>query len=180
MAKVPKRPPEQLSEQTAKLYEVLNQEKDLAAILIGTGFVDACLKSLLEAQFLDGSTSENLLQPSGALGSFRARADLCYVLSLVPKSHHKDLVILGEIRNRVAHHHLDIDFSDAILLDKVGGLKVRIPGYLGDTTGRDRFTLCVVLLANLLILNTLQLKSRGPKVPKKEQETIYKRVGPEA
>lgn len=34
MAKVPKIPIAQLSEQTAKLYDVMNEEKDLAVILI--------------------------------------------------------------------------------------------------------------------------------------------------
>jgi len=53
MAKVERIPVEQLSEQTAKFFEVLNEEKDLAVNLIATGFVDACLKALLEAQFLE-------------------------------------------------------------------------------------------------------------------------------
>lgn len=178
MVKVAKIPIEQLSEQTAKLYNVLNEEKDLAVILIGTGFVDACLKSLLEAQFLDGSTSERLLQPSGAVGGFRARADLCYVLGLIPKSEHRNLVTLGEIRNRVAHHHLDIDFSDAVIEANVANLTVHLEGYLADAIGRTRFTICVVLLANMLILNTLQLNARGEKTRKKEPEVTYKRIVP--
>jgi DNA-binding MltR family transcriptional regulator len=178
MVKVARIPIEQLSEQTAKLYEVLNEEKDLAVILIGTGFVDACLKSLLEAQFLDGSTSERLLQPSGAVGGFRVRADLCYVLGLITKSEHKNLVTLGEIRNRVAHHHLDIDFSDAVIEADVASLTVHLKGYLADVAGRTRFTLCVVLLANRLILNTLQLNGRGEKTRKKEPEVTYKKMVP--
>ncbi|MBO3759478.1 hypothetical protein [Ciceribacter sp. L1K22] len=176
MAKIAKIPVEQLSEETARLYDALNDEKDLAVILIGTGFLDACLKSLLEAHFLDGSTSERLLQPSGAIGGFRARTDLCYVLGLIPKSAHGNLVTLGEIRNRVAHHHLDMDFSDAAIGAEVAKLTVALTGYLADAPGRTRFTLCVVLLANMLILNTLQVRARGEKTPKNESEIIYRKI----
>lgn len=176
MAKVPKIPIAQLSEQTVKLYAVLNEEKDLAVILIGTSFIDACLKSLLEAQFLEGAdTSERLLQPSGIIGSFRARTDLCYVLGLIPKSYQRDLIALGEIRNRVAHHHLDMDFSDPIISTKVDELTVRIQGALADATGRAKFTLSVVMLANMLILNAHQLQTKGAK-PAREPSHIYQRV----
>lgn len=170
MAKVERIPVEQLSEQTAKFYEVLNEEKELAVILIATGLVDACLKPCSRPS----STSERLLQPSGILGSFRARSDRCYVLGLIPESYHRDLIALGEIRNRVAHHHLDMDFSDPIIAAKVNE-PVRIRGGLADATGCTRFTVSVVLLANMLILNSRQLRAKGAK-PAREPAHSYTRV----
>ncbi|MER8437320.1 hypothetical protein NKH36_26135 [Mesorhizobium sp. M1312] len=60
MAPKPIIPPEQLSEETRELFDLLNHEADLAVILIATRFLDACLKSILENHFLEGSTSERI------------------------------------------------------------------------------------------------------------------------
>ena len=86
MGKKIKVPVEQLSEETKALFDVLNEERDLAVILIATSFLDACLKSLLEQCLLESGVTEKLLSHSGALGAFSARADLCYALGLIPKS----------------------------------------------------------------------------------------------
>lgn len=45
-------PPEQLSEETRALFDLLARETDVAVILIATSFLDACLKSILENHFL--------------------------------------------------------------------------------------------------------------------------------
>lgn len=102
MAKGLRIPTEQLSEETQQLYDVLNNEKDLAVILIASSFLDACLRSLLEKKLLEGSVSDRMLSHKGVLGGMSARADLCYALGLLPKRAYQDLGAIAEIRNIVA------------------------------------------------------------------------------
>src|ERR1041384_116917 len=102
----------QLSTDTARLLDVLNEEKDLAVIIVAASFLDACLGSILENRLKKGNTSGRLLESGkGALGTFAIRADLCYVLELIPKDIYQDLMLLAEIRNVCAHNHLATDFT---------------------------------------------------------------------
>lgn len=112
MAKHIPLPVESLSEDTQALYDVLNNEPDFSVVLISVAYIDACLAALLEKLFAQSSVSSKLLDPrSGALGSFSARSDACYVLGLVSKSIYQDLLVLAEIRNQFAHYHLLLDFA---------------------------------------------------------------------
>jgi len=83
-AKIPKL--EDLSQESQALYDVLNDESDLACVLIATSYLDQTLASLLERYFVEGNTSQRLLDPrGGVLGTFASRADLSYCLGLIPK-----------------------------------------------------------------------------------------------
>ncbi|MER9074261.1 hypothetical protein NKH80_15800 [Mesorhizobium sp. M0904] len=84
----------------------------MAVILIATSFLDACLKSILGNHFLEGSTSERMLGHTGILGALSARGDLCYVLGLIPRVGTTTYGKFAEIRNTVAHHHLQLSFDD--------------------------------------------------------------------
>lgn len=165
MAPKPIIPPEQLSEETRGLFELLNHETDLAVILIATSFMDACLKSILENHFLEGSTSERLLGHAGIAGTFSARSDLCYVLGLISKGWYNDLRKFGDIRNTVAHHRLQLSFDDEDIAAKCNELSVmKLMGMTPEQMSpRTKFTLCVAMLANWLLITALQIKSK-PKV----------------
>src|SRR5690606_26294472 len=103
---------EALSAESQKLMDVLNDGGDVAAILVASGFIDACLGSILERQLISSSISERLLDPrGGALGNYAARADLCYALGLLSKPLFKDIQKIGEIRNVLAHSHLALFFN---------------------------------------------------------------------
>ena len=94
------------------LLGVLNGESDLAVVLVASSYLDACLAALLERYLRESSISAKLLDArSGALGSFVVRADVCYALSLIPKGIYQDLVVMAEIRNEFAHHHLALKFD---------------------------------------------------------------------
>jgi DNA-binding MltR family transcriptional regulator len=95
-------PVEKLSEETRQLFDVLNKESDLACVVIGAAFLDTALASLLAQKLLASSVSDKLLATSGVLGSFAARADLAYCLSLIKKEHYQDICVVGEIRNQFA------------------------------------------------------------------------------
>jgi mannitol operon repressor len=112
---------EQLSSESKELLDVLNNEQDLSVILIGASFLDTILSSILERKFLQSSVSINLLKAGiGALGSFAARADICYVLKLIEKSLYNDLRKIAQIRNEIAHYHLALNF-DAENVNKLCG-----------------------------------------------------------
>lgn len=104
---------EQLSSDTRQLYDVLNEESDLACITIAGSFLEAALTGLLRSILKKGSISDRLLDHrGGALGTYAARSDLVYGLGQITKSTYQDLCKLGELRNRVAHSHLRLDFYD--------------------------------------------------------------------
>ena len=175
MAKPPRIPTQQLSSDTTKLFAVLNNESDLAVILISSSFIDACLLSLLEKKLLKSNTTDRLLGNSGILGSLRSRADLCYVLGLLPKQHYNDIVEIAEIRNRVAHHHLNLSFEDVEINTRVSKLSVYRLWLNSDLTLRDRFVLCVVHLHTWLLIWALEAERDDP-VKRRNEPGVF---GPE-
>lgn len=110
------KPPPQidiLSDDTQKIYDVLNHDSDLSCVLIGTSYLSELLGSAIRTILRKSNTTENLLTPGkGALGSFKSRVDLAYCLKLIPKEDRKDLDVIGKIRNSFAHKHLAFDFSE--------------------------------------------------------------------
>ena len=156
-----------LSADSEKLYEVLNSERDLSAILVGTSYIDACLGSILNLKLLKSSVTKRILDSrSGILGTFSARADLCYVLSLINKSLYKDLTIIASIRNVVAHHHMEVDFNNeeiASLCNKLNYLQSLEdkPVIIGDwfhDNPRNQFMISAVTISNRLLLIGLGLE----------------------
>src|SRR5690349_7710853 len=67
---------EALSEESEHLYNVINEEPDLACVLIGTSYLDYALASLLKRYFIDSEVVPKLLEPPrGALSTFASRYD---------------------------------------------------------------------------------------------------------
>lgn len=173
MAKSVTVPVEQLSEETRALFDVLNEERDVAVILIATSFLDACLKSNLEHKLLASQTTDKLLRHTGVLGTLNARADMCYALGLIPKSWYQNLCTFAEIRNLVAHHHLSLSFETPEIAAKVEALTTPLGGPLGlELEGRSRFTLVSALLANQLLLGALSLQSMSKTVAPAEPRHV--------
>ena len=169
------KPAEQLSTETRELYNVLNNESDLACVVIGAAFLDTTLGTLVARKLIPSSVTEKLLAPSGALGSFATRADLAYCLGVVKKSHYQDLCKILEIRNQFAHSHLQFGFHHPTvrqLCDQLNEWRVIMLGEPEEsldileakeltTRARNQFNLSVVFLANWLLLNALSIKPDG-------------------
>ena len=175
MAKLKMPAVEELSEGTQQFFDVLNQEDDLAVIVIAASYLDASLGAMLKRHLREGSTSERLLDPQrGAVGSFATRADLCYSLQLIDKGVFQDLIRIAEIRNMVAHNHFALSFDSPQIGDLVRQLQypdivfntatgdpLRISGELQFL--RNRFVLAAVLLSQRLLVSGLGVqRSRGP------------------
>src|SRR2546430_4966402 len=100
---------EQLSEESKHLYDVLNNESDLACVLIATSYLDYALASLLKRRFIKSSLANKLLDsPRGPISTFSARYDLAYCLGLIPAGLRQNLEIVGNIRNSFAHDYLSL------------------------------------------------------------------------
>lgn len=154
---------EELSLESQKLFDALNNESDLSVILLGGSFLDASLSSILERKLIKSSVSKKMLDSRwGALGSFATRADACYVLRLINKVLHDDLLKIAEIRNEIAHYHLALGFDSETVTEKcaslsyVKSLNLGLDRYMGGA--RNQFVLSVVMISQRLLLIGLRIK----------------------
>lgn len=159
--------PESLSVDSEHLYALLNESKDLAVIVVGVSYIDACLASLLARRLLKSSVTDSLLNSSsGAIGSFAARSNLAYALALIDKSMYQDLQVLAELRNETAHHHFELGFTSPKVAEhcqrlsyvanlKDGGTGEQLLDQSLIATPRNRFTLTATMIVNRLLLTAL-------------------------
>jgi len=172
---MPKRiilPVENLSEDTSKFFDVLNESNDLAVVLVAASYIDASLAALLYRFFIESSVSDKLLDvQGGALGSFTSRCDAAYALALINKPMYQDLIKIAEIRNEFAHYHLALDFQAPNVSRLCGDLRYvnSLFGTTNDqnpfekimTKTRDRFVITVVMISQRLLVNGLGIKRQG-------------------
>jgi DNA-binding MltR family transcriptional regulator len=169
-------PAESLSADTQAFFDVLNGGTDFAAGVIAAAYIDACLAALLEKFFVASTVAAKVLDSrSGSLGSLSSRADTCYVLGLVSKPLYQDLLVLSEMRNQFAHHHLSLSFASPELAESCGRLMYPVTLKNGSTdeplytpgqfrNARERFTITVVLISQRLLLTALGTQKREPAV----------------
>ena len=167
---------EELSDDTKKVFDVLNGESDLACVLIGTSYLSELLANIIEVSFIETSISGKLLDPQGgAIGQFAIRADLAYCLGLINKNVYQDLRVVAAIRNMFAHKHLALDFSDKIVKNNCGKLKAwRILQHGEEELtelsqeqmrilARNQFNLSVILIGQRIHVNVLSKKKQRNK-----------------
>jgi DNA-binding MltR family transcriptional regulator len=119
--KVP--PIQNLAEESQALYDVLNNESDMACVLISVSYLDYALASLLKHFFIEGKTASKILEPpSGFLSAFASRYELAYCLGLIPKGLYQNLQIMGIIRNAFAHSHLMMSLDHLNIAGNIGKL----------------------------------------------------------
>jgi len=154
------------SDEASALYAALQDERDLPCVLLSASFLDRCMAGVLAKHFTKSSVSDKLLDPrAGFLGTFAARADVCYSLGLVSKPFYQNLMTIASLRNMLAHSHLTLSFAAAEVSALcfrlhtppfiAGGCDIRAKNddeYQGLCRhARDRFTVVVTLMANQLI-----------------------------
>ncbi len=164
---------ESLSEDNKHLYETLNSERDLPLILVSSSYLDVSLGAMLKEKLISSSTSDKILDVrGGAIGSFSARADMCYSLGMVPKTLYKDLIKILEIRNIVAHHHLELDFTNEEIkklccelsyVESIRNQEKKPPKADEWMVGaRNQFVITVVFINQRLLAEGLQIKKVTP------------------
>ena len=172
---MPKRtifPVENLSEDTSRFLDVLNESNGLTVVLVAASYIDASLAALLHRFFIESSISDKLLDAQGgALGAFTSRCDASYALALIDKPMYQDLIKIAEIRNEFAHYHLALDFQAPNVSRLCDELKY-VKSLFGTTNeqnpfekimvnARDRFVITVVLISQRLLINGLGIKRQG-------------------
>ncbi len=159
----------QLSNDGRKVFNVLNDQSDLAAVVVGASYLDAAIEALLAGKLLSGSVADKLLAPEGPLGSASSRVDLAYCLGLVAKQHYQDLRNIGKIRNLFAHSHLELDFSSSQVQEMCSQLRTwRIvssedaePSNPDEARAlaRNKFMICTAILSQLLVVDALSTEA---------------------
>jgi hypothetical protein len=173
---------EQLSEESKHLYDVLNNESDLACVLIATSYLDYALASLLKRHFVKSGLANKLLDPPrGPVSTFSARCDLAYCLGLIPAGLRQNLETVGTIRNSFAHDYLSLTLDATEIAELVRSFvpptihrTLTVGEHHSTVTGpqpmplagstRDRFNTIVVTMVNSLLLTGLQTKRREKKL----------------
>ncbi len=107
-------------------YTPIFNESVLAAdplpyVILAVAYIEQALRTLLAKFFIDSSTSDGLLDFKGAIGSFKAKTDLAYSLGLIPKLLFQNLCVIGEVRNKFAHSHVDVSFDSEEMIQLLDG-----------------------------------------------------------
>jgi hypothetical protein len=93
--------------------KTLAGSSDLTIALVGAGFVDNCLRSLLLARLRPGDTSQNLFHPGrGPLRTLFTRANLAYSLRYIEKDELQTLHTISNTRTVFAHAQTELTFDD--------------------------------------------------------------------
>ena len=104
---------EQLDNDYNAVQSAMRDESPLKCALVGAAFVEKRLGNLLRAAFVDdASVLERLFGPRGVVETSGAQNDIAMALGLISESIHWNIVRIQKIRNRFAHTHLEMDFSD--------------------------------------------------------------------
>ncbi len=172
---------EDLSKDTKKIFETLNEGSDLACVLIGTSYLAELLASAIKVSFIESTVSDKLLDPQrGAVGGLATRADLAYCLGLVNKNVYRDLIKVAEIRNLFAHRHLALDFGDSTIIEACEELRAwRFVLVLDEEEevpdkptpeqiqmrARNQFKLSVVFIGSRIHVDALGKKAQKGKKP---------------
>ena len=162
---------ETLSEEMKDLLSVLNEESDLAAVLIGTAYVDQCLGTLIKRKLGTTPLSQKLLGPEkGSLGEFEARADVVYTLGLIARPIHEDLAKIAEIRKHFSNGNLMAAFTDRevvqlcdllLLIRLFDQTWFEASAKVPSRTARSRFCATVAFICQRLLIDAF-----GPRIEK--------------
>jgi len=152
-----------LSRNLIDLLDTLNNGPDMAVVLVGTGFIDACLRAILESHLKKSKVSTKILDSQrGSIGTFSAKSDLCYCLGIIEKNIYQELGAIGAIRNEFAHNHLQLNFSSEKVASLCNELKYAstVPHADGNKLAfdnrilkdvRSRVVITIVLISHHLI-----------------------------
>jgi DNA-binding MltR family transcriptional regulator len=116
-----------LMDSDLSILDVLNFDSDRAVALIIGSMLENRLQTIITIHsHCDPTTEktifERLLNPAGPLGSFSAKIDIAYIIGIISKPAHHDLVRIKNIRNDFAHKLEIKDFRSQTIRDKARDL----------------------------------------------------------
>ena len=166
--------PSELSKDIHHILDAMKDGSPLACVLIGTAALEQAIGSLLTEFFVKGaSTSESILDPNegGILSAFMNRAKVAYCLGLISKTSYNNLNTVLSIRNRFAHSHLAVDFTDAKVIKGCMALTTMYDNLKEVDVGenkvkkdaRTRFYVCVLGMYKTILLAAAMTEQRKAK-----------------
>ena len=107
-------------EEYTQFKEEFKKETDRAAVILAAAKIDELLRLALIKRLAPSPTArDNLLEPEGSLGSFRARIDIAYRLNLIDSAFVRALHLVRKIRNDFAHESSGASLSSGSHADRV-------------------------------------------------------------
>jgi len=95
------------------LYQATTDDADAVCVIVSTSFLESALRGLLRKHFVNGSTAEGLLKPTGgALGALHHATCAAYCMGLISKEFMQNIETVGNIRNQFAHSIDEMTFDD--------------------------------------------------------------------
>src|ERR1019366_1661592 len=127
VSKKPKRLREPLSEEGIfnsgeALREALQNGSDLACVLIAGAAIENALMVLLENFLVDCPESKNLFGIKHELDSFSSCNKMAFCLGLTCRESFENIKMIGTTRNKFAHSHVPIDFTNSDVIGLCGTL----------------------------------------------------------
>lgn len=106
----------ELSSNIQSAYDTMFKSSDTICVLLGANFIDRCLANALviylpikDKEFIK---NELLDFNNGVLSTLSARNKIAFALNIIDKQFYEDILLIGKIRNKFAHNHLEITFDD--------------------------------------------------------------------
>jgi DNA-binding MltR family transcriptional regulator len=127
---------EELKADFDKVQEAFAGQSPIACALIGSAYIDKLLGALLRQFFIDQKreVEEQLFNEGQLLENAGAQNKIAYFCGLIPKSLFESINRIQKIRNRFAHSHMAIDFSEETI-----GNWCRCLAFSGDENADSKF-----------------------------------------
>lgn len=154
--KMPKNLRTLIDNESKAFWDVVNNEDDLACVLIAFSYIEKCLESLLQRCLINADESDLII--GGAQFMNKARLLLC--LGQLPQPIFENLKLLSAIRNHFAHSHIGASFSDKEIVSAKANLKIP-NSILGKRHGRTKFVLAAVLATQQIQVHALSVSNLG-------------------
>lgn len=107
------------------ILETLDTDSDRAVAIVAASMVEARLDTVLNMGMQgDKIVRERMFQPSGPLGSFSSKIDLCFMVHVISKHAHQSLVKIKDVRNKFAHDLTIKDFNSPAIRDRIRHLSI--------------------------------------------------------
>ncbi len=111
-------------EWTTAFVEGMNEQSDVAAVIVGAAALDDLLHDIITSFLIDEKEVEQLLGEFGPLGSFGARIRTAYCLGLITNEEYHNLRVIQRVRNAFAHNLFTLSLADEWVRNQLNTLKL--------------------------------------------------------
>lgn len=142
--------------QAKRFFEALENDNDGMCVIGSAAYIEHALGSLLRQHLVNGSTSLQLLDPSGSgSATYASKIRLSYCLGLVSCGCMENVLVIGDIRNAFAHRIDTSSFADDHIIKMCD--KLTFPF---DERGRDlprnRFVAVSAMIGEEILFKALK------------------------